>query len=278
VLEFGVGLTDLAKKVAASSDRGLRAHYDVGGFVAKIERYRPSWVALHGKEAAKEVSRALGHGGAVAFGKQKWTVAEAQVYVLPSASGSNRDRSRLEGKADRLEWFKAGSAFAPGSVVAAVTKCAAVTSTARRPDLGLGDSLVSARLRRVFNDQHRRLVCVVVSNCDHAERPASSQRNRVAGPPRRHGCLKGRRVSRRPILLLEPESEGSQSGLPSVCRLGPNGEALSYRVIKGRGEPNAVDRLLADVGRRYSSTGSTVQIAWKQHHASGARNPLFASF
>jgi double-stranded uracil-DNA glycosylase len=39
VLEFGVGLTDPAKKVAASSDLGLKAHYDVDGFVAKIERH-----------------------------------------------------------------------------------------------------------------------------------------------------------------------------------------------------------------------------------------------
>src|SRR5690349_10498097 len=42
VLEFRVGLTDLAKKVAASSDRGLRTHYDIDAFVAKIESYRPS--------------------------------------------------------------------------------------------------------------------------------------------------------------------------------------------------------------------------------------------
>jgi TDG/mug DNA glycosylase family protein len=106
VLEFGVGLTDLAKKVAASSDRGLRKHYDVDGFVAKIDRYQPVWVAFHGKEAAKEVSKAIGHGGAVALGKQNWTLANADVFVLPSASGSNRNRSRLEGKADRVEWFK----------------------------------------------------------------------------------------------------------------------------------------------------------------------------
>src|SRR5262245_40246090 len=52
VLEFGVGLTDLAKKVAASSDRGLRTHYDVDGFIEKIERFQPTWVAFHGKEAA----------------------------------------------------------------------------------------------------------------------------------------------------------------------------------------------------------------------------------
>jgi TDG/mug DNA glycosylase family protein len=106
VLEFGVGLTDLAKKVAASSDRSLRAHYDVDAFVKKIERHEPAWVAFHGKEAAKIVSKALGYGGAVALGKQAWRVARSDVFVLPSASGANRARSRLEGKADRVEWFK----------------------------------------------------------------------------------------------------------------------------------------------------------------------------
>jgi TDG/mug DNA glycosylase family protein len=106
VLEFGVGLTDLAKEVAASSDLALKAHYDVDGFVAKIERHQPSWVAFHGKQAAKVVSKHLGHGGSVALGPQPWSVASAQVFVLPSASGSNRDRSRLEGRADRLDWFK----------------------------------------------------------------------------------------------------------------------------------------------------------------------------
>lgn len=106
VLEFGIGLTDLAKKVAASSDHGLASHYDVDGFVAKIERYSPTWVAFHGKEAAKVGSRALGHGGSVVLGEQQWSVAGARVFVLPSASGANRDPSRLEGKAGRVEWFK----------------------------------------------------------------------------------------------------------------------------------------------------------------------------
>jgi TDG/mug DNA glycosylase family protein len=62
VLEFGVGLTDLAKKIAASGDQGIRGHYDVDSFLSKIERYHPDWVAFHGKEAAKAVSRALGMG------------------------------------------------------------------------------------------------------------------------------------------------------------------------------------------------------------------------
>lgn len=106
VLDFGIGLTDLAKTVAASSDSGLRTHYDTESFVAKIERYAPAWVAFHGKEAAKEVKGSLGMGRSVALGEQPWRLAEARVFVLPSASGSNRDASRLEGKLDRLDWFK----------------------------------------------------------------------------------------------------------------------------------------------------------------------------
>jgi TDG/mug DNA glycosylase family protein len=115
VLEFGVGLTDLAKTIAASHDRGLSNYYDVAGFLAKIERYRPAWVAFHGKEAAKVFSRTHRRGGAVALGEQPWLVAETQVFVLPSASGANRDASRLEGKADRLEWFKELAARLPAS-------------------------------------------------------------------------------------------------------------------------------------------------------------------
>jgi double-stranded uracil-DNA glycosylase len=106
VLEFGVGLTDLAKTVAAGSDRGLRGQYDINAYVAKIEQYRPRWVAFHGKEAAKAVSRALGHGDAVPLGVQRWLVAGARTFVLPSASGANRDVRRLEGKTDRVQWFE----------------------------------------------------------------------------------------------------------------------------------------------------------------------------
>lgn len=106
VVEFGLGLTDLAKKIAASNDRGLATHYDVDSFIAKIGRYRPRWVAFHGKEAAKAVSRALGHGSSVRLGEQSWQVAGARVFVLPSASGANRNAARLEGKTHRVEWFK----------------------------------------------------------------------------------------------------------------------------------------------------------------------------
>jgi double-stranded uracil-DNA glycosylase len=63
-------------------------------------------VAFHGKEAATAVSRSLGCGADVSLGEQAWLVGGAQVFVLPSASGANRDASRLEGKTDRVDWFK----------------------------------------------------------------------------------------------------------------------------------------------------------------------------
>ena len=105
VTEFGIGLSDLAKLVAASSDAGLRGHYDVERLIRKIEAFKPSWVAFHGKEAAKVVSRTLGQRRRVRLGRQTWLVGGRPVFVVPSASGSNRDPRRLEDKASRLEWF-----------------------------------------------------------------------------------------------------------------------------------------------------------------------------
>ena len=77
------------------------------GFLAKLELYRPGWVAFHGKTAAGVVARRIGHPRHVRLGLQPWSLGAARVYVLPSASGSNRDPSRLEGKWSRLAWFRA---------------------------------------------------------------------------------------------------------------------------------------------------------------------------
>ena len=106
ILEFGIGLTDVAKRIAASSDAGLAGYYDVDGFIARIDEYRPGWVAFHGKTAASVVSHALGRGRKLALGSQSWTVAACSVFVVPSASGSNRDSKRLEGRSGRVDWFR----------------------------------------------------------------------------------------------------------------------------------------------------------------------------
>jgi double-stranded uracil-DNA glycosylase len=106
VLESGIGLTDLAKNTASSSDVGLDPHYDIANFVEKIERFAPGWVAFHGKTTAKTVSRSLGHGPTVALGPQSWTVGKTSVFVVPSTSAANRDPKRLEGRSARVDWFR----------------------------------------------------------------------------------------------------------------------------------------------------------------------------
>jgi TDG/mug DNA glycosylase family protein len=105
VLEFGIGLTDLAKRVARSSDRGLGSEFDVERFTEAMRRLSPRWIAFHGKTAGKVVSSALGHGARVALGVQSWTIGTSRVHVVPSMSGANRDPSKLEGKPSREAWF-----------------------------------------------------------------------------------------------------------------------------------------------------------------------------
>jgi TDG/mug DNA glycosylase family protein len=112
VLDFGLGLTDLAKEIAASTDAGLGSHYDIEGFVGKIERFDPAWLAFHGKTAGRAASQALGHGSMVTLGAQPWKVGRTSVFVLPSASAANRDPKRLEGKAGRVDWFRELAALA----------------------------------------------------------------------------------------------------------------------------------------------------------------------
>ncbi len=105
VLEFGVGLTDLAKRAAGTDVEVAREAYGVEEFLGKMRRYQPRWVAFHGKNAAKEYLRAVGRGRDVPFGRQCWTVAGIPAYVAPSASGSAR-RPEYEGKPDRVSWYR----------------------------------------------------------------------------------------------------------------------------------------------------------------------------
>jgi TDG/mug DNA glycosylase family protein len=108
VLRFAVGLTDLAKKRSASRDRDLSPDdFDVSGLAEKMQRYRPAWLAFHGKTSATIVSRSLGLGSHVALGFQAWTMGGVRVFVLPSASAANRSTAHLEGRPTRLSWFEA---------------------------------------------------------------------------------------------------------------------------------------------------------------------------
>lgn len=99
---YGLGLTDLV---------GHREPYavHVDDLVAKVERWRPDWLAFTSRAIAHEAAQALGAEAAAfrraGLGPHEWYVGEAQVYVLPGCSGANR-RPDYDGRPDRLGWWR----------------------------------------------------------------------------------------------------------------------------------------------------------------------------
>lgn len=84
VLDYGIGLTDVAKS-SAGPDSALRlADVDAAGLVGRIAEYKPRLLAFNGKRAAQAI---LGFGPLV-YGLQPATLAQAMVFVLPSTSGA----------------------------------------------------------------------------------------------------------------------------------------------------------------------------------------------
>jgi double-stranded uracil-DNA glycosylase len=98
---YSIGLTDLAKNVAQSHDRGLV--YDVEGFTRKLAAYKPTWVAFTSKEAGKAAAKALGQAAA-RLGVESWRIASSRVFVLPSPSAANRGGA-YDGRSTR-EWWQ----------------------------------------------------------------------------------------------------------------------------------------------------------------------------
>lgn len=88
---YGIGLTDLVKGRAASSNALLAStDYDAAGFVARIETYQPKIVAFHDLAAITHVARYLtARPLRPSIGPLPWRVAGAQAYRLPSSSGTN---------------------------------------------------------------------------------------------------------------------------------------------------------------------------------------------
>jgi TDG/mug DNA glycosylase family protein len=83
--QFGIGLTDLAKRHSGNDDELPRDAFDAPGLIAKIERYAPQLLAFTSKNAARA---ALGH--AVNYGSQDKRFGSTQLFVLPSPSGQAR--------------------------------------------------------------------------------------------------------------------------------------------------------------------------------------------
>ena len=100
--DYGIGLTDLVKRRAASSDSLLRpSDYDVPAFVEKMKRLAPKCVAFNGRKAGETVGKHLEHP-VLELGLQPWLVESSRVWVLPSSSGAVHLRLILRPGPQRL--------------------------------------------------------------------------------------------------------------------------------------------------------------------------------
>ena len=88
ILDFRIGLTDIAK-VRSGSDASLcDIDLDVPAFRAKIELYAPQVVAFNGKKAA---SIFFGRRTSeIPYGKHSENVGHTALWTLPSTSGGAR--------------------------------------------------------------------------------------------------------------------------------------------------------------------------------------------
>jgi TDG/mug DNA glycosylase family protein len=105
LLRYGVGLTDLVSKRAASSDALLRSSdFDVRSFVRKVEQFDPRIVAFNGGRAATVVARYLNRVPP-AEGPIGWPIGKTLAFRLPSSSSAN---ARGGYQAKRTQWIDFG--------------------------------------------------------------------------------------------------------------------------------------------------------------------------
>jgi len=103
--EYGIGLTDLAKR-ATPSEADLNGDEVTDGRIrlaADLEKYRPQVIAFNGKKAYKMFSRKR----ACELGLQAGKTSGAHVFVLPSTSRVNTGVPYEE----RKQYFKVLTEF-----------------------------------------------------------------------------------------------------------------------------------------------------------------------
>jgi TDG/mug DNA glycosylase family protein len=103
---YGIGLTDLVKHRASSSDSNLtRGDFDVSGLVARITHAAPRIVAFNGLTAAGVTGRALRHGKP-SLGLAPWKIGTSAVFVLPSSSAAACDPSIWAPHQSKVDWWR----------------------------------------------------------------------------------------------------------------------------------------------------------------------------
>lgn len=149
VCTYGIGLTDVVKGRASSSDNLLRASdYDVSSFLEKIARYTPRVVAFNGQEAARRVARTIKAAeSSWAWSAGVWATPTSTSYRLvpdpaqiPSTTLRRRRRQR------------GGGNLAPGSRTYAAAEVLSPHSRPVNPDPNPEADLTHLRRGVVGND------------------------------------------------------------------------------------------------------------------------------
>lgn len=83
LLEYGIGLTDLAKNVSGMDHILETSDFDIEGFIRKIKHFQPRMICFNGKRAAQEY-----FGKKVVFGLQADLIGMTKIFVAPSTSGT----------------------------------------------------------------------------------------------------------------------------------------------------------------------------------------------
>jgi TDG/mug DNA glycosylase family protein len=85
LLDYGIGLTDVAKKTSGA-DSLLRPDHVDQTFLDKIDRHAPCFLAFNGKRAASLALKVS--GPLLRYGRQDRMIGRTEIYILPSSSGA----------------------------------------------------------------------------------------------------------------------------------------------------------------------------------------------
>jgi TDG/mug DNA glycosylase family protein len=83
--QYGIGLTDLAKRRSGSDGVLSSSDFDCDALLARIERFQPKVLAFNGKRAARAF-----YGHQTDYGRQSKLLGKTTIFVLPSTSGAAR--------------------------------------------------------------------------------------------------------------------------------------------------------------------------------------------
>lgn len=89
LLNYNIGLTDLAKNKSGVDSQLNDDDYDVKAFIDKILIFQPKIVCFTGKEAAK-IFFNFKHTKYVNYGLQNQTINKTKLFVAPSTSAKAR--------------------------------------------------------------------------------------------------------------------------------------------------------------------------------------------